>query len=235
MPTKRTGPGDEYREIDRFDGGVGWIAHPDERMQRASHALVGDEGGVWVVDPVDAAGLDDLLVEFGEVAGVVVLFGWHARDAGRIARRHDVAVHLPAWVDRVPGRVDAPVRRFSGELAGSGFRALRVADGPGWREAALRCEGDGTLVVPESLGAEPYFAAPGERVGVTLYRRPLPPRDVLGDLSPERLLFGHGPGVHDDAGAALAEALAGARRRLPAALVANLPTQLRTLWAAMGD
>ena len=51
MPMKG-GDSDEYREIDRWDRGVGWIAHPGETMQRASHALVGDEGGLWVIDPV---------------------------------------------------------------------------------------------------------------------------------------------------------------------------------------
>ena len=46
-------------EIDRFDGGVGWIAYPEETMERASHALAvhdeeGDADEVWVIDPVDA-------------------------------------------------------------------------------------------------------------------------------------------------------------------------------------
>jgi len=71
MPMKG-GDSDEYREIDRWDRGVGWIAHPGETMQRASHALVGDDGGLWVIDPVDAPDVDGLLSEFGDVAGVVV-------------------------------------------------------------------------------------------------------------------------------------------------------------------
>jgi len=42
MPMKADGS-TTLAEIDRFDGGVGWIAYPDETMQRASHALQTDE------------------------------------------------------------------------------------------------------------------------------------------------------------------------------------------------
>ena len=35
-----------HQVIDRWDGGIGWIAHPDEDSRRASHAVVGDNGGV---------------------------------------------------------------------------------------------------------------------------------------------------------------------------------------------
>lgn len=234
MPAKARGPGTTLREIDRFGGGVGWLAHPDERMQRASHALV-DGGDVWVVDPVDAAGLDARLADLGDVAGVVVLFNWHARDAGSVAARHDVPVFVPTWVTRVAGRVDAPVERFDGALAETGFRAIRITPHPLWREAALFRAADGTLVVPDSVGTAPYFRAPGERLGVSPYQRLWPPRRALGGLAPERLLVGHGPGVLDDAAGALADALDGARRRAPAAVASNLGTLPRTLAAALRD
>ena len=38
MQLKEAGEPELY-EIDRFDRGVGWIAYPEERMQRASHAV----------------------------------------------------------------------------------------------------------------------------------------------------------------------------------------------------
>ena len=55
----------DLHEIDRFDGGVGWIAYPDEAMERASHAVAvpneeSETDDVWVFDPVDAPGLDAL-------------------------------------------------------------------------------------------------------------------------------------------------------------------------------
>ena len=84
MPMKGSGPATDFEEIDRRDEGVGWIAYPDERMERASHAFAVD-GEVWVVDPVDVDGLDELLAEFGDVAGVVTLLDRHKRDADTVA------------------------------------------------------------------------------------------------------------------------------------------------------
>lgn len=234
MPAKARGRGANLREIDTFDGGTGWMAHPEELMLRASHALVdGDE--VWVVDPVDAEGLDDLLARYGTVAGVVVLFSWHVRDAGTLAARHEVPVYVPSWVTGIAGGGDAPVERFDDELADTGYRALRITPHPLWREAALYREADGTLVVPDSVGTAPYFRAPGERLGVSPYQRPWPPRAALGGLDPDRVLVGHGTGVFDDAAAALADALDGARRRAPAALATNVTRWPRTLAAALRD
>jgi len=116
MPLKQSGAG-ELTVVDRFERGVGWIAHPDETMRRASHAVESD-GGLWIIDPVDAAGLDDLLAEYADPEGVVVLLDRHKRDAAAVANRHDVAVYVPEWMDGVAGDIDAPTRRFGRELAG---------------------------------------------------------------------------------------------------------------------
>nr|WP_255195690.1 hypothetical protein [Halorarius litoreus] len=94
MPVKELGAG-TATEIDRFGGGVGWLAHPDETMRRASHALATDEG-VFLVDPVDAEGVDALVADLGEVAGVVVLLEYHARDAERITTRATPSASPPA-------------------------------------------------------------------------------------------------------------------------------------------
>ncbi|WP_248896672.1 hypothetical protein [Haloplanus halobius] len=215
MPLK--GGRADLREIDRWGGGVGWIAHPDERMQRASHALVGDDG-VWVVDPVDAPGVDDLLADLGAVAGVAVCLDRHERDAATVATRHDVPAFVPDWMDGVAANLDAPVERFGDELGDSGYRVRRVRNTsiPPWQEAALY-RPDETLLVPEAVGTASFFRAGDERLGVHPMLRPIPPRDALGDCSPDRILVGHGEGIADDATAALDDALAGARRRLPAA------------------
>lgn len=209
--------GARLHEVDRWEGGVGWIAHPEEGMQRASHALAVD-GDVWLVDPVDASGLDDLLAEFGDVAGVVVGLDRHKRDAAKLARRHGVSVHVPEWMSGVASKVNAPVERFGLELADTGYRVISVRNSsiPPWQEVALYSD-DGTLVVPEAVGTADYYCAPDERLGVHPMLRPVPPRNALGWLEPERVLVGHGPGVLDDAATALRDALAGARRNLPAA------------------
>jgi hypothetical protein len=218
MPMKGRGTA-EYQEIDRWDGGVGWLAYPDEEMQRASHAVVGDDGGVWLFDPVDAEGLDDLVAEYGEVSGVVVGLDRHERDAAKLARRHDVPVYVADWMTDIADEIDAPVERFGRRLADSGFDAFTVLDKsvPPWQEVGFYQESSGTLVVPEAVGTASYFCAPGERLGVHPMLRPFPPRRALRRFEPDRVLVGHGAGVTDDAATALRDALDNARSNLPGA------------------
>jgi len=198
----------DLTEIDRAEDGVGWIAYPDETMQRASHAVVSAEG-LWVIDPVDAAGLDDLLAEYGDVAGVVVLLDRHERDAAAVASRHDVPVYVPAWMSGVAEDLAVPVERVED---GVGEFALdRLVDNPFWQEAAL-FDGE-TLVVPESLGTASYFRAPGERLGVHPMRRALPPQSVTS-YDADRLRVGHGEGLAADVRPAIRDAVDGARRRM---------------------
>lgn len=233
VPAKVTAPATGYEEIDRWAGGVGWLAHPTETMRRASHALATDEG-VWLVDPLDAPGLDDLLAPFGTVAGVVLLSNYHRRDAAVLARRYGVAVHVPEPMAPLLGPVDAPVESVPVGATFGSYELFAVGVGVGpvdWAEFGLF---DGaTLVVGESVGTAPYMTVGDERLGVMLLRRPVPPRAALGDIAPERVLSGHGAGVHEDAAAALEAALDSARRRLPRALVANGLDQLRTVLAAL--
>lgn len=216
MPTKGSGT-TQLREIDRWDGGIGWIAYPDETMQRASHALATDDG-VYVVDPVDAAGVDDLVGEFGDVAGVLVLLDRHRRDSATVAARHDVPVFIPEWMTGVASKLDAPVERLGDGLSDTGYEVRRVVDNPFWQEAALYDESAGVLLVPESLGTVNYFTTGSETVGVHPFRRLTPPRN-LRSLSADRLLVGHGPGVERDAQRAIDDAVSNSVTRAPAAMV----------------
>jgi hypothetical protein len=213
MPLKASGSA-QMREIDRRDGGVGWIAYPREDMQRASHAVVGENDGLWLIDPVDAPGLDDLLAEYGEVAGVVILLDRHKRDAAALARRHDVSVHVPDFMESVPQELDAPTERVYTDLGESGFGVHELIDNAFWKEAVLYGEHDHTLVVPEALGTADYFLVGEERIGVHPALRLKPPKR-LGRFDPERVLVGHGAGIHEDASGAIRTALSGARRRTP--------------------
>ncbi|CAI50194.1 beta-lactamase domain protein [Natronomonas pharaonis DSM 2160] len=205
MPMKGSGEG-ELTVIDEFDGGVGWIAYPDETMRRASHAVESD-GELWVLDPVDVDGLDDLLAEYAPVGGVAVLLDRHKRDAAAIAERHGVSVFVPEWMGGVVDDIDAPTERFSDELAG--FSVRRLVDNPFWQEAAL-FDGE-TLVVPEALGTVDYFRTASEDLGVHPMLRPVPPK-CLKEYDPERLLVGHGEGVLDAPAAAIQAAVDGARK-----------------------
>jgi hypothetical protein len=229
MPAKGTGVG-SFNEIDDFDGGVGWLAHPAETMERASHALV-EDGDVWLVDPVDADGLDDRLAEMGSVRGVVVLYHYHRRDASTIAARHDVPVLLPAGMTALSDDdVAAPVRRFEGRLAETAYYLKRVTVSRFWQEWAL-FDGE-TLVVGESVGTADYFLAPGERLGVSLVRRAVPPGATLGDLDPQRILCGHGVGVFADAAGELRRAIDEARWTAPRMYARYAPTLVGNLLAA---
>lgn len=234
MPAYKRELSAEYEEIDRWDGGVGWIAHPNEEGERASHAILGDEG-VWIIDPVDVQGIDDLVKEYGEVRGVAVLSSYHARDADQIAHRYGVSVHIPRWMNRVPERVDAPVKRETEVLGGAGFETFQVEPLSMYQEAIAYREEDGTLIVPDLLSSGSSYPVGDERIGLMLGIRPFPPRDLFEDIEPERILFGHGEGVFQDAGEALDKAITGARKRFPRALVENFRTNFRLYIAAMKE
>jgi hypothetical protein len=67
------------------------------------------------------------------------------------------------------------------------------------------------LVCADALGTAAYFRAGEERLAVHPLLRLRPPR--LG-VQPEVILCGHGPGIFDNADAALREALRTSRRRI---------------------
>jgi hypothetical protein len=214
----------EPREIDRFDGGVGWIAYPEEGMQRASHALATD-AGVLLVDPVDAEGVEDLYADLGDVAGVVLLLDRHVRDAATFADRHDVPVYAPAWMSGVADDLGTTPEPLGDLLADTDYVIERVVDNGFWQEAALFDAATGTLVVPEAVGTADFFTAGDERLGVHPVLRLFPPKR-LRSLDAERVLVGHGAGVLDDGAAALRDALDNSRTRAPAAYLGALKGML---------
>jgi hypothetical protein len=182
--------------------GLSWIASEPPLLERASHALVA-AGRVWLVDPVDAPGVEERVRALGDPAGVVQLLDRHARGCAPLAERLGVPlVRLP----------------FAG-VPGSPFAAVPILDAPGWREVALWWPEPNVVVCAEALGTAAYFTAPGERIGVHPLFRLRPPRGlrVLAEtLAPAHVLVGHGEAVHGpDAAPALAEAVRGARRRGP--------------------
>ena len=195
-------------------------------MERASHALAVD-GDVWVLDPVDAPGVDELLADLpGEVAGTVVCLDRHERDAAAVASRHDVPVHVPEWMTCVAAELDAPVERFGSDLGGLSTFRIRDASFPPWQEVGLVDRERGTLYVPEAVGTAPFFLARGERLGVHPMLRLTPPREQLGRRSPECVLVGHGAGVHEGASAALETALRESRGNAPGLYLRTLRSYL---------
>lgn len=211
-----------FRVIDEWDGGVGWIADPDETMERASHAIEG-ERGLWLVDPVDCTGLDDWLSDYGPVAGVIICLDRHKRDADTIAARHEVALHLHDDLARIQESFRSPVGSIAAFTEETGWTAESLISWPGWHEVAIVSSDRKTIRVPEAVGTSPHMCAPGERLGVHPLLRMSPPRS-LGQFDPERLLVGHGAGIMTDARTVLEDALNNSRRRAPAAYLSSLRT-----------
>lgn len=164
-------------------------------MQRCSHALVAG-GKVWLFDPVLEDGVLERVRALGDPAGVVQLVDRHARDCKRIADELGVP-HL-AVPDVAP--------------PGAPFEVLPVLRRRRWHEVALWIPEHRTLVCTEAVGTAQYYRAPSERLAVHPFLRLTPPRSLLA-VEPERILVGHGAGVHDDASTALHDAIAHARRR----------------------
>ena len=193
--------------VDEWEGGFGWLL--DERLRRTSHAVTAG-GRVWLIDPVDTDGVEDRVRVLGEPGGVLQLLDRHNRDCAAWAARLGVP-HIEAW----RGTDGAP------------FEALLVRDRRWWREVALWEPSGRTLLCADALGTLPFFRAPAERIGWHPLVRPFPPRSLLLAV-PQRILVGHGAGVHDGATEALHAAVRQGRRQLPAAYV----NALRTSWSA---
>ncbi|HWI74568.1 MAG TPA: hypothetical protein VNT55_21585 [Baekduia sp.] len=187
--------------------GLSWVM--DEPMERGSHALVGDDGRVWIVDPVDDAEALAKVAQLGAPAGVLQLLDRHNRDCAGLAERLGVP-HLKV-PDAVP---DSP------------FEVRPVVRTPLWREVALWWPARRALVVAEVLGTAPSFAVGDGPVGVHPMVRLLPPGGLRG-LGPEHLLVGHGPPLHGpEVAAAVDRAINRSRHDVPK-LVLKLPSLIR--------
>jgi hypothetical protein len=186
---------------DQFEGGFGWTE--PGFLERTSHALeVG--GAVLVFDPVDMPGIDERMRAL-EPEAVVQLLDRHERDSAAVA-----------------ARLGVPHLRMALGAHGRRGRLISIVWNRVWKEVAFWEPERRVLVVADALGTVGYFTAPGEAIGVHPVLRLRPPRQ-LGELQPEHILCGHGAGVHGPAAAAaLREALATSRRRLPRALAGTL-------------
>jgi hypothetical protein len=188
---------------------LSWVA--DEPMERGSHAVAGDDGRVWLIDPVDDEAALTRAVGLGEPAGVLQLLDRHNRDCAAVADRLGVPyLKVP---EAIPG---APA-----------FEVRWVVRNRFWREVALWWPERRALVVAEALGTAPAFAVGDGAVGIhPMLRLPAPPGGLRG-LAPEHLLVGHGPPVHGpDVAADVDRAIARSRWDAPKLLLA-LPSLIR--------
>ena len=184
--------------VDELEFGFGWIAPEPAFMKRTSHALAAG-GRVWLIDPVADEAALERATALGEPGGVVQLLDRHGRDCAVLAERLGVPLHLvPETAPR-----------------GAAFEVVPVLRNRVWREVALWFPEQRTLVVADAVGTAQYYRAPAERLAVSPLLRLTPPRRLLRH-EPEHVLVGHGPGIHEDAAAAVRDAVVGARRRAPA-------------------
>jgi len=190
--------------IDESEHGFGWIAPEPAFMHRSSHVLAVD-GNVWVLDPVWDEEALERAASLGEPAGVVQLLDRHGRDCVRVAEHLGVPLHA------VPGV--AP--------EGAPFEVITLLRNRFWHEIALWFPAERTLVCADAVGTAQYYRGPAERLAVSPVLRLTPPRRLLR-VDPEHILVGHGPGIHEDAAAALSEAVTKARSRTPAWLWSGL-------------
>ena len=185
------------RIVDETDFCFGWVSSERPKLQLTSHALAAD-GRVWLIDPTDEPSLDERVRALGEPAGVIQLLDRHNRGCAAVAARFRVPHY------RVP---------VAG-IDGSPFEFAHVVSRFSWEEVALWWPERRVLVTADALGTVPhYYALGGERIGVHPLLRLTPPRQ-LGRYEPEHVLVGHGEGLHEDAAAAVHEALAHSRPRL---------------------
>lgn len=226
MPLRNLDQAESITVLDRWDGGMSWVAHPDEGMHRTSHALRSD-GDLWLVDPVDGDDLDDRLADLGTVAGVTVLTNSHGRHADRVADRHGVAIHCPAcFTDRSIGRFDAPVERFDATLGDTDYGLVWETGARGWQEAMLYSPDRRTLVVSDALVTGVFTRREGTLELFPMFKFS-PPREALEGLAIDRILLGHGPPVTDDPEGALAAALDVSRLEAVTGVIRNVPTFAR--------
>jgi hypothetical protein len=190
--------------VDELELGFGWIAPEPAFMRRCSHAVAAGDG-VWLIDPVWDEEALERAAGLGEPRGVVQLLDRHGRDCARVAERFGVPLHV------VPQA--AP--------PGAPFEVLPLLRNRFWREVALWFGELRTLAVADALGTAQYYRTPAERLAVSPLLRLTPPRRLLA-VAPEHVLVGHGAGIHDDATAAVRDAVTGARRRAPAWLWSGL-------------
>ncbi len=192
--------------IDACDA-VSWTFDAGKSMIRTSTAIKLDDGCL-AIDPVDGAGVDELLATLGPVIGVVTLLDRHGRDGKALAERHGCPMLVPSTL---AGSGDPLV------IPGIQERAILAA--PGWNESSLWLPERSLLVSAEALGTASFFLADdSETLGVHPFLRLRPPTGAYRDLEPSAIAVGHGAPLRDNATAALQHALSTARSGLPKAV-----------------
>lgn len=207
------------------DRTVTWIAHPEETMQRASHAAAfGDE--VLLIDPLAVDDLDSVIAPVGEPTGIVVLFDRHTRDADRLAREYDIPIYLPEALTASRAGLKGETRPVESVLPDH-ITPITLVANRFWLEVMLCDAEHERLFVPETLGTTRNFRAGDEPVGVHPMMRFRPPRSMLEDRDVDQLFVGHGQPLDPVEQSDIETVLRRSRVRIPKAIVGGVKAALR--------
>jgi glyoxylase-like metal-dependent hydrolase (beta-lactamase superfamily II) len=196
-----------------------WTGHHEEWKEDVGSVYCETEDGVVLVDPIvppeDAerfwAALDRDIRQVGMPVHVLVTVFWHTRDAAAMIERYDAQVWAPA-------RGKAAIARRAGSVA----HAFRPADRlPGGIEALRTARATEVVYwIPEHAALVPGDVLLGDgKGGIRMCPESWLPEKTghaelaasllpLTDLGVERVLLSHGEPVLENAGPALAAALA---------------------------
>ncbi|MCW2994156.1 MAG: hypothetical protein JWQ18_1651 [Conexibacter sp.] len=133
--------------------GLTWVM--DDAMERGSHALLDEDGRVWLIDPVADDEALARAAALGPAAGVIQLLDRHNRDCSLLA-----------------SRLEVPLLRVPDQLPDTPFTAHRVIHNRLWREVALWWPARKALIVAEALGTNAAFAVGDGPVGKLLLKLP---------------------------------------------------------------
>ena len=178
----------------------------------ASHALLAD-GGAWVVDPTEAP-VEDRIRALGEPAGVIQLLDRHERACSQFAERPRRARTTASRSRASPNHV----RDRAGAAAPLAGERSRSGGPSGACSVCARRARYGAALLRARRGAARRPSVP----------RATPPRR-WAQLEPDHVLCGHGAGVHEEATAAVRDALARIAPPMPRLLVEPLLALTRTM------
>lgn len=225
----------------RFEAGFSWRRAGSGLLECRAHALRDDDGGVWLVDPLDGAGLDDELEALGgEVVGVLVLLDRHLRAAEQVAARYGARLVVPPGRWRRGHSAPDGAEELAERLDGCPFRFHPLVERHAqWLEWCLWWPERRLLVVPEAVGSASWYRSRSrEPLAVhPILRVVAPPRALVElqlDPQPELLLVGHGDPVPGPVGDTVELAVSEARRELPWYLLAAPRHTVRWIRAALG-
>lgn len=212
---------DAIEVTDTFEGGFSWARSGHGLLECRSHALLDEDGRIWLVDPFDGAGLDEELERIGgEVAGVLVLLDRHLRDSVKLAERYRARLIVPPGRWRRSSALPSDVEELAETLDRCPFRCAPLVErSRQWQEWALWWPARRILVVPEAVGSAGWYRSRSrEPLAVhPLLRVVAPPRALLAldlEAEPELLLLGHGDAITHAVGETIELAVGESRREL---------------------